>query len=166
MDHPKDVLVIHYSCENFYDRNHGKTPRVTSIAVRNLGSGQTESFSIHKIAEQEGKDFNEIATTYDELEKEMLEEFFKHASENQGKTWVHWNMRDINYGFIALEHRLKVLQGKPFVLSEDKKIDLARAMVALYGINYIGYPRLVNLIEKNEITSKDTLTGERRSYGI
>jgi hypothetical protein len=47
MDHPEDVLVIHYSCESFYDRDDGKTPRVTSIAVRNLDSGQTESYFPH-----------------------------------------------------------------------------------------------------------------------
>lgn len=45
-DRKNHVVVVHYSCESFYDRPDGSTPRVTSIAVRNLGSGQTESFSI------------------------------------------------------------------------------------------------------------------------
>lgn len=159
MDHPEDALVIHYSCESFYDRDDGKTPRVTSIAVRNLDSGQTESFSIHKIAEQKGIDFGEIHNHYDELEKEMLEEYFQCVTENQGKTWIHWNMRDINYGFIALEHRLKALNGTPFVLPEGKKFDLARAMVSLFGVGYIGHPRLVKIVEKNRITDRDMLTG-------
>jgi len=158
-DHPEDALVIHYSCESFYDRDDGKTPRVTSIAVRNLDSGQTESFSIHKIAEQKGISFGDIHNHYDELEKEMLEEYFNCANQNQGKMWVHWNMRDINYGFIALEHRLKALDGTPFILTEGKKFDLARTMVSLYGLGYIGHPRLVKLIEKNNITDRDMLTG-------
>ena len=34
-----DVLIIHYSCESFYDADDGRSPRVTSIAVRNFGSG-------------------------------------------------------------------------------------------------------------------------------
>lgn len=159
MEHPEDALVVHYSCESFYDRDDGKTPRVTSIAVRNLSSGQTESFSIHKIAEQKSIDFGEIHNNYDDLEKEMLEEYFHCATENQGKTWIHWNMRDINYGFKALEHRFKVLGGTPFVLTEGKKFDLARAMVSLFGVGYIGHPRLVKLIEKNKITKRDMLTG-------
>lgn len=159
MNHPEDALVIHYSCESFYDRADGKTPRVTSVAVRNLDSGQTESFSIHKIAEQRGIDFGEIHNHYDELEKEMLEEYFQYAHENQGKTWIHWNMRDINYGFIALEHRLKALEGTPFVIPEGKKFDFARAMVSLYGVGYISHPRLVKLIEKNKISHRDMLTG-------
>lgn len=163
VDHPEDALVIHYSCESFYDRDDGRTPRVTSIAVRNLDSGQTESFSIHKIAEQRGIDFKEIHNHYDDLEKEMLEEYFQCVTENQGKSWVHWNMRDINYGFIALEHRLKALNGTPFVLSESKKFDLARAMVSLFGVGYIDHPRLVKIIEKNKITDKDMLTGEEEA---
>lgn len=163
MEHPEDTLIIHYSCESFYDREDGKTPRVTSIAVRNLESGQTESFSIHKIAEQQKIPFETIHEHYDQLEKEMLEEYFKFLNENQGKTWVHWNMRDINYGFSALEHRFKALGGSPFMLTEGKKFDLSRAMVSLYGISYIGHPRLTKLIEKNNITSKDFLTGKEEA---
>ena len=163
MEHPEDALVIHYSCESFYDREDGKTPRVTSIAVRNLESGQTESFSIHKIAEQQKIPFETIHEHYDQLEKEMLEEYFKFLNENQGKTWIHWNMRDINYGFSALEHRFKALDGTPFILTEGKKFDLSRAMVSLYGIGYIGHPRLTKLMGKNNITSKDFLTGKEEA---
>lgn len=162
LDHPEDALVIHYSCESF-DRDDGRTPRVTSIAVRNLDSGQADSFSIHQIAEQKKIPFDEIHDHYDELEKEMLESYFQVANKNQGKTWIHWNMRDSKYGFAALEHRLKVLSEKPFVLPEDKKFDLARAMFALYGESYIGHPRLEKLVEKNNITNRDMLTGAQEA---
>ena len=162
LDHPEDALVIHYSCESF-DRDDGRTPRVTSIAVRNLDSGQADSFSIHQIAEQKKILFDEIHDHYDELEKEMLESYFQVANKNQGKTWIHWNMRDSKYGFAALEHRLKVLGEKPFVLPEDKEFDLARAMFALYGESYIGHPRLEKLVEKNNITNRDMLTGAQEA---
>ena len=163
LDHPEDALVIHYSCESFYDRDDGRTPRVTSIALRNLYSGQTESFSNNQIAEKKGIPFDKIHDHYDELEKKMLESYFQVANKHQGKTWIHWNMRDIAYGFAALEHRLKVLGGTPFVLPEDKKFDLARAMVALYGVSYIGHPRLVKLVEKNNIMNRDMLTGAQEA---
>lgn len=69
IDDRKDhVVVVHYSCESF-------SPRVTSIAVRNLGSGQTESFSIHRIAKLKKISLDQIANHYDQLEKEMLDEF-------------------------------------------------------------------------------------------
>ncbi len=34
--------------------------------------------------------------------------------------WVHWNMRDINYGFPGLEHRFRILGGEPYVLDDSK----------------------------------------------
>lgn len=40
-----NVWVVHYSCESFYDRPNGASPRITAIAVRKLDSGQTVSFS-------------------------------------------------------------------------------------------------------------------------
>lgn len=154
------VLVIHYSCESFYDRPEGQTARVTSIGVRNYASGQTASFSIHKVAELKQVAFNEIEKHYDVLEKEMLKEYFDFMKAHKTHMWVHWNMRDINYGFSALEHRFKILKGKPEFLEESKKFDLSRALVALYGNGYIGHPRLEKLMVKNNITAQDFLTGK------
>ncbi len=107
------TLIVHYSCESFYDRPNGSSPRVTSIAVRNLGNAQTVSFSIHQIAEEEGIAFCEIEAHYDKLEKTMLTRFYKYAEPRCDKLWLHWNMRDINYGFQAIAHRFRVLKGEP-----------------------------------------------------
>lgn len=153
------VLVVHYSCESFYDRPEGQTPRVTSIAARNYASGQTASFSIHKIAELKGVAFADIDCEYDKLEKEMLKEFYEFMEKHKSYDWVHWNMRDINYGFPALEHRYRVLRGKPVELDESRKFDLSRALVAIFGNKYIGHPRLVKMMEANHITALDLLDG-------
>ena len=156
-------LIIHYSCESFYDRLDGKTPRITSIAIRNLSSGQTESFSIHKMAELKGLELQNIPQEYDSLEKEMLEEFFNFVQSHQGHYWVHWNMRDINYGFQAIEHRYRILGGEPFKIEETKKFDLARALIAIYGVGYIGHPRLQKLLQKNKITDIGFLNGQQEA---
>jgi hypothetical protein len=157
------VLVVHYSCESFYDRTDGRTPRVTSIAVRNLDSGQTQSFSIHKVAEQRHIPLAEIADKYDELERAMLDEFFDFVRTHQNFTWMHWNMRDINYGFQAIEHRYTVLGGTPVKVEEARKFDLARELIAIYGVGYIGHPRLESLVEKNKITNRDFLVGAQEA---
>lgn len=157
------ALVIHYSCESFYNITDGRTPRITSIAIRNLDNGQTESFSIHKVAEIKSVAQEDIASRYDELEKEMLDEYFQYISRHTGFTFVHWNMRDINYGFAAIEHRYKVLQGNPEKIPDNKKFDLPKILIALYGKNYIGHGnhgRFLNLLEYNNITIKDALNGE------
>ena len=156
-----NVLIIHYSCESFYDRPDGSTPRVTSIAVRNLDSGQTESFSIHKVAELKAISLPKIACHYDALEKEMLDEFGQFFQSNLHCTWVHWNMRDINYGFQAIEHRHKVLGGTPPQrLPEERKVDLARALTSIYGVGYIGHPRLESIVKLNKITDQSFLGGK------
>jgi hypothetical protein len=160
-NNPENVVVIHYSCQSFYDRPDGASPRITSIAVRNLGTGQTTSFSIHQMAERDKKlKLDQINAYYDELEKKMLKEFYEYAEQHQSHIWLHWNMRDINYGFPALEHRFKVLGGKPFEIHESRRCDLARVLVGLYGVGYIGHPRLARLVEKNKISDRDFLTGE------
>lgn len=160
------VLLIHYSCESFYDRQNGKTPRVTSIAVRNLASGQTDSFSIHKVAEQKGIPFDKISCRYDELEKIMLDEFFRFVHAHQDNDWVHWNMRDINYGFAAIEHRYSVLVGDPIRIEESKRFDLARCLIDIYGVRYIGHPRLQKLVKKNKISDIQFLSGEKEAVAF
>ena len=154
------VLMVNYSCESFYDRKDGRTPRITSIAVRNFSSGQTQSFSIHKLAELSGCPPEDIETRYDELERNTLEEFFKYLEAHLEYDWVHWNMRDINYGFHALEHRFKVLKGGQVArLDESRKHDLSRLIIDAYGPKYIGHPRLKTLMERNNIKPKDFLDG-------
>ncbi len=157
------VLIIHYSCESFYEIKDGRTPRVTSIAVKNFSTGQTSSFSIHKSAEQKGVSLKDIDARYHEFEKNMLDEYFDFIeSHRHGFTFVHWNMRDINYGFQAIEHRYKVLGGNPLIIDDTRKFDLAKALSTIYGDNYIGHNssgRLHSLVEHNEMTMKGMLTG-------
>ena len=155
---PDNVVIVHYSCESFYDRVVASSPRITSIAVRDYSSGQTRSWSIHQVAEEQHA-LDDLEQRYDDLEKGMLADYYRYVSENPNAKWVHWNMRDINYGFLALDHRYKVLGGEPRVIPEVKKYDLARILVDLYGVSYIGHPRLQRLVERNNITKKDFLTG-------
>ena len=146
---PSSVWVVHYSCESFHDRPEGRSPRVTSIALCKLDTAQATSFSIHKIAERKHIPFDEIRDQYDELEHQMIHDFFLHISEHQGATYVHWNMRDSNYGFQAIEHRFRVLGGvyKPsHQVPENKKVDLARILKDIYGDNYVGDPRMQKLL--------------------
>ena len=162
-DQAQTTLVIHYSCESFYDKTDGKTPRITSVAVRNFASAQTDSFSIHQVAEESHVEFDQITEHYDSLERQMLDRFFEFVRTRQHCNWVHWNMRDVNYGFAAIEHRYRVLGGTALQISEDRKFDLSRALVDLYSAQYIGHPRLESLLEKNKITAKDFLAGKKEA---
>jgi hypothetical protein len=159
---PENTVVIHYSCESFYDRVDPHSPRVTSIAVRNLDSGQTRSFSIHLVAERRGL-LDCIENHYDELEHKMLVDFFEYMNVTQHCKWLHWNMRDANYGFEALENRLKALGGEPLHLDERNRFDLSRILIGIYGVAYVGHPRLEKLLALNHITPLDFLTGAQEA---
>jgi hypothetical protein len=167
LDERRDqTLIIHYSCESFYDIKDGRTPRVTSIAVRNLATGQTISFSIHKSAEQSRVLISEIANHYDKLEKNMLAEFFTYLPTVPVQKFVHWNMRDVNFGFQAIEHRYKVLGGVPVIVTDARKFDLARTLVAIFGVDYVPHGeggRMFSTMELNSITAGDAMKGKEEA---
>ena len=160
---PTEWRVIHYSCESFYDRKDGTSPRITSIAVRDYSTGQTQSYSIHQVAERSDVAIAEIGQNYDSLERHMLEEFYDALRKDPRAKYIHWNMRDVNYGFQAIEHRIRVLKGEPIVVSDDRKLDLARTMVDKYGKGYVGHPRQPSLLKKNSIKPKDMMSGQEEA---
>lgn len=129
---------MHYSCESFYENSTGGSTRVTSIAIRNLQSTQTKSWSIHKAAELQGC-LDQIIVNFPALEKVMLEGYFDFMRQHSSCRFLHWDIRDENYGFFALERRLRTLGDQPFELQDDRKVDLARVLVAIYGRQYASH---------------------------
>lgn len=157
--------VIHYSCESFYDAPGGRSTRITSIAVRNLSSAQTHHWALNRSAELLKLDVAD-PQNLDELEFHMLNKYFEFLRLNARFLFMHWNMRDNNYGFQALEHRFSVLGGDPFLLSDDRKLDLARVANSIYGRDYIRHigksgrkGRLLAIVDKNGIADKDVMAG-------
>jgi len=165
MARPDQVIVIHYSSESFYDIKDGASPRITSIAVANLETAQTESFSIHQMAEKKGYlcDRDKLEQHYNELEKLMLDNFYTYVDDHPKHKWLHWNMRDINYGFQAIAHRYMVLGGNPAPVAEDKLIDLALVLKGVYGPNYVPHRRLTWLVKLNGLGHKDFLEGREEA---
>lgn len=160
---PSTVIVIHYSCESFRNLNDGSSPRITSIAVRNLDNGQTQSFSLHYEAERDKINFHKIEQKADYLEKRMLCAFYQFVQSRPNHKWLHWNMRDINYGFDAIAHRYRILEGEPTDIPEAQRYDLARILPAIYGSEYAEHPRMKNIIEMNQMTNQDFLDGEQEA---
>ncbi|HET8630582.1 MAG TPA: hypothetical protein VFL91_24445, partial [Thermomicrobiales bacterium] len=160
------TFAIHYSCESFVDKPNGYSPRISTIAVKSLGSGQTRSFSIYSVAEMQGTPKNEVERHYDQIEREMLNDFFRFLKQHGSNYFVHWNMRDANYGFQALYNRYRVLGGTPVTLDEAKLLDLASALVDIYGHRYVEHPRLENLILLNGFTRHTFLTGAEEAQAF
>lgn len=157
---PNMGLIIHYSCESFYEKPT-QSSRITSIAIMKLNDSQTRSFSLLQQAEINSKEVSE--DNLDDLEKSMLDGFFSFIKTKDEHTFIHWNMRDENFGFQALEHRYKVLGGEPYVIADDHKLDMSSLLIDLFGVGYIGHPRLHTLMKKNHITSRHFLTGDQEA---
>lgn len=159
-----NTWIIHYSCEDIYKPlPNGRSPRITSIALRKLDSGQARSFSIHQIAEQTHIPFDEIEAHYDLLEKAMLDAFYDYIKSYQSMKYLHWNMRNTAYGFAAIEHRYRVLGGDPALIEDNRKIDISPLFVEIYGADYIAHHRIESLMEKNSIKPRDFLTGSQEA---
>lgn len=167
LDNSEHVIVIHYSCESFYDRTDGSSPRITSIAVRNLASGQSTSFSIHHMGEINRYSVEQIEQNYNDLEKAMLNEFYSYVSRYSNNTWLHWNMRNSDYGFQAIAHRYRVLGGDNApIVEESRTVNLSSLLVDIYGSDYIEHQRLPNITKENKITDKGFLTGKDEAFAF
>lgn len=160
-DNEQSLFIVHYSCQNLNDNNENYSPRITSIAVIHVGSSTMHSFSIHLIAEVNKISRDDIHDHYDDLEKEMLAQFFSFISENDDGLWLHWNMSNINYGFEALAHRFKVLSGEDGKrISDSKKFNLSSLILAVYGKNCVEHPRMASFMKLNGGEHRDGLSGK------
>jgi hypothetical protein len=102
---------------------------------------------------------------YDRLEKNMLKAFYKFMRNHIANyKWIHWNMRDANFGFQAIEHRARCLNVSDIAqISDVNKIDLAVLLKDYYGTNYAQHPRMMNLLKKNALMSDRILSGEEEA---
>lgn len=148
--YPEKFYLIHYSCQNLYDDNEGLSPRITSIAVTHFASEQTLSFSTHAVAEKLDIDRDNVASKFNEVELELLGEFYKFIKDRKEMYWVHWNMRNLTYGFEHIEHRYKVLCQKDApIIAVEKRINLNEVLKDRFGSGYVKDPKMSSLMELN-----------------
>lgn len=155
-----NLFSIHYSCQSLADGNEGLSPRITSIAVLHLASSSMHSFSIHLVAEVRNVKKASITSKYDQLEKEMLINFYDFVRSHQDSVWLHWNMSNINFGFEAIEHRYKVLTSEDAPsISDSRRFNLSALILGIYGQNCVENPRMLNLMKLNGGVHRDLLSG-------
>jgi hypothetical protein len=167
--HPDRYYVIHYSSQSLFDAEAmagagALSPRITSVVVRHYKSGQTVSFSIHTVAEYLGVAWDQIEARYDDIERELLTQFYDWARDRREKYWVHWNMRNVTFGFEHLEHRYRVLAKKePPSIPVEVRVNLNDALKERYGSDYVPDPRMLSLMDLNGPRVQGFLTGKEES---
>ena len=140
--HRDRFYIIHYSSQSLFDAEGeagagALSPRITSVVVRHYESGQTVSFATHTVAEHLRVPWEDIEARYDDIERQLLTQFYDFARDRREKCWVHWNMRNVTFGFEHLEHRYRVLVGKePPSIPVEVRINLNDALKDRYGFDY------------------------------
>lgn len=157
--------IIHYSSQSLFDAETGSlSPRITSIVVRHFTSGQTVSFSMHTTAEYMKIPPNDVEARYDEIERELLIHFYNFARDRREKYWIHWNMRNVTFGFEHIEHRYRVLTGnEPPSIPVEVRINLNDLLKDRYGNDYAKDPKMLSLMELNGGKVQGFLSGLEES---
>lgn len=162
---PDKFYVIHYSSQSLFDAEAGAhSPRITSIVVRHYVSGQTVSFSMHTVAEYLGIPPDEVSARYDDVERELLKQFYVFARDRREKSWVHWNMRNVVFGFEHLEHRYRTLtKTEPPSIPVEVRINLNDILKNRYGNDYAKDPKMLSLMELNGGKVQGFLSGQEEA---
>ena len=163
--HADRFYIIHYSSQSLFDAEAGGlSPRITSIVVRHYQTGQTVSFSMHTVAEYLEIPKGDVENQYDDVERELLTQFYDFARDRREKYWVHWNMRNVVYGFEHLEHRYRVLTKKePPSIPIEVRLNLNDILKRRFGQDYAPDPRMSSLMEMNGARIQGFLSGKEES---
>jgi hypothetical protein len=163
--HPDRFYIIHYSSQSLFDGDDGAlSPRITSVVVRHYSTGQTVSFATHTVAEYLGIPRDDIERRYDDVERELLTHFYDFARDRREKFWVHWNMRNVTFGFEHLEHRYRVLTGRePPSIPVEVRLNLNDILKIRFGDDYVGDPRMPSLMALNGGKIQGFLSGKEES---
>lgn len=159
--HPENFYIIHYSCQSLYDDNEALSPRITSIAITHYATEQTVSFSTHSIAEELHISRELVLSRFDEVEYKLLNEFYSFIRDRRDKFWIHWNMRNLTFGFEHLEHRYRVLGGKDApVIPVERRLNLNDLLTDHYGGEYAKHPKMKSLMDLNGGAHRHFLNGD------
>lgn len=138
------ILVIHYSCESFYEVKKG-SPTVVSIAIRDYYSGQIITFSLSD----------------NDSEISILEAYFRFLEENRDKLFVHWNMNDTVYGFEAIRNRYHQLtKNHGTIIQNENLFDMDDLIEKKYGKLYAPHQKLYNLANINRYSTMGMRSGK------
>lgn len=125
---------------------------------------QTVSFAIHAVAEDLGILRADVEKRYDDIERALLERFYAFVRDRREKHWVHWNMRNIVFGFEHIEHRYRVLtKSEPPHIPIEVRLNLNDVLKERYGSDFANDPRMLNLMLLNGERDKRFLEGAQEA---
>lgn len=170
IEDPSKVLFIHYSQSRTYDEDYGNiSPIITSIVVKSLDNQIDQLFAIHLEADKADIPVEQIQDSYRELELRILNSFNNFVRRHQDCIWVHWEMKNVQFGFDAIKHRYEKIVNNTNDYCEiptNKKQNLKIILEGIYGENFVSGPDyLKSLLSENngKITNNEYLSVDNES---
>ncbi len=155
---PSQVLLIHYSQLKAFDDEYNEiSPMISAIVVKSLDGNIEKHFAIHLEADKANFSIEGIENSYRDLELRILKNFNEFVKRHSNALWVHWDMKNIHFGFDAIKHRFeKILEGLnglneryeeiPF----NNKINLCQILKEMYGEKFADNPdKLASMMKVN-----------------
>ncbi|MEA5425402.1 hypothetical protein [Arcicella lustrica] len=152
---PNKVLFIHYSQSNtFDDDDYGSiSPIITSIVIKSLDGQIDQQFAIHFEADKADIPIDEIQNSYRDLELRILKAFNSFVKRHSDCNWIHWDMKNIHFGFEGIKHRYEKIFGNLNDFNEipvNNKKNLFDIIEKIYGEKFVdGSDTLKSLMKCN-----------------
>ncbi|SMD37662.1 hypothetical protein SAMN04488029_3398 [Reichenbachiella faecimaris] len=144
VEDPSKVLCVHYSQSQTYDDDYGNiSPIITSIVIKSLDDKIDKQFAIHFEADKAGIPKDQIQDSYRELELRILKSFNDFVKRHDHCIWVHWDMKNIHFGFEAIKHRYeKLFEGLNdyHEIPSHSKHSLYIILEGMYGEGFVNGP--------------------------
>lgn len=139
------VLFIHYSQSNtFEDDDYGNiSPIISSIVIKSLDGQIDQQFAIHFEADKADIPKDEIQNSYRDLELRILKSFNEFVRRHNHCYWIHWDMKNIHFGFEAIKHRYEKIFGDLKDYNEipiNNKKNLRAIIEGMYGESFVSGP--------------------------
>lgn len=141
------IVVVHYSCESFYEVKDRPTG-IACITFVNYPNRDSVTFSLTDV---QGED----------AELTLLRGYFDHLKRRADARYVHWNMNSSEFGFRAIEKRYKYLTGDdpPVLVSQERLFDLDDLITFRHGEGFADHPKFKNLVLLNGLSQRHMLGG-------
>ena len=157
------VLFIHYSASRtFDDDDYGNiSPIITSIVIKSLDGQIDKQFAIHLEADKAHIPKDQIQDSYRELELRILKLYNNFAKRHLDCYWIHWDMKNIHFGFEAIKHRYeKIFEDLSDYcdIPSNKKKNLRSIIEGMYGEGFVNGADMIcnsNNVEDSTFLSID-----------
>jgi len=136
------VLFIHYSSSSTFDEDdYGNiSPIITSIVIKSLGGQIDKQYAIHLEADKAQIPKDQIHDSYRDLELRILKLYNGFVRRHLDCYWIHWDMKNIHFGFEAIKHRYeKIFEdlSEYCEIPSNKKKNLRKIIEGMYGESFV-----------------------------